>query len=328
MKPEDWTTSLAIRAAWLSFIGRSTQGEIAERLGVSPAKVHRLISHAQKQGLIKFYIDARPSECMELEQELAQALGLKNCFIAPNLGSADYGSSDSPFAAVASFAGQYLNSLLSAPSVKRIGVGMGRTLKATIEAMPGLQRPDLEIVSISGSLTRRLSANPYDVVQQLQSVVGGEGFYLPVPYLAESIEERDNYLSHRSVQELLGKAKKSDLFVVGIGSVEADGHLVKHRLINEEELEELTGTVACSDLVGRFLDVDGSPVETSLNQKSVGLGPEDLKGARVVAISGGVGKAKATIGAARAGTITDLVIDECLAKAMLALLNQEAVELV
>ncbi len=31
-EPDDWTTYLAIRAAWLSFIGGCTQGEIAARL--------------------------------------------------------------------------------------------------------------------------------------------------------------------------------------------------------------------------------------------------------------------------------------------------------
>ncbi|MDN3721769.1 MarR family transcriptional regulator [Roseibium salinum] len=59
---------MAIRAAWLSFVGGRTQGEIASQLGVSPAKVHRLIAHAQKAGYVKFQVDGRPMECLQLEK--------------------------------------------------------------------------------------------------------------------------------------------------------------------------------------------------------------------------------------------------------------------
>ena len=49
---------------------------------------------------------------------------------------------------------------------------------------------------------------------------GGEGYFLPVPYFAESLEERDMFLGQRSVQDLLALARQSDVFVVGIGSIE------------------------------------------------------------------------------------------------------------
>ncbi|MTI17216.1 MarR family transcriptional regulator [Rhodobacteraceae bacterium RKSG542] len=303
----------------MSFIGRSTQGEIAARLGVSPAKVHRLIASAQKQGLIKFYVDARPNECLELESHLAQELGISNCFIAPDVSAS---SEQSPFASVASFAGQYLHSLLSGGSVDRIGVGMGRTLKAMVEAMPRLQRSDLEIISISGSLTRRLSANPYDVVQQLQSTVGGEAYYLPVPYLAESTEERDTFLAQRAVQDLLSKARSADLFVVGIGSVEEEGHLIQRRLVSRDESKELAKSTACSDICGRFVDINGKESSVSLNQKAVGLHYKDIQQARVIAVAGGEGKATATLAATRTGAITDLIIDEGIAKELASLLQQ------
>ena len=319
MKADEWTQSLSIRAAWMSFIGRSTQGEIADRLGVSPAKVHRLIAHAQREGLIKFYIEARPTECMELEQLLCERMKLQNCFIAPDLGEVE---EEGTFAAVSSFAGQYLHNLFTTKQPKCIGVGMGRTLQSTIESMPRVNLPDLELISVSGSLTRRLSANPYDVVQPLCAKTGGEGFYLPVPYIAETKAERDTFAAQGAVQELLSRAKAAEMFVVGIGSVEKEGHLVQRKLITADEREELKKTGACSDLMGRFIDIHGREVTCSLNEKAVGLHFNDVRDAHVVAIAGGARKAKATLAALATGVVNDLVIDEVLARELAILLQE------
>ena len=125
VRGDDLTSHMAIRAAWLSFVGGRTQGEIAAQLGVSPAKVHRLIAHAQKAGHVKFQIDGRPMECLQLERELTSHFDLSNCIIAPDVGSGD---EDAALRAVAVSAAQFLSGLLGGAGVKRLGVGMGRTL--------------------------------------------------------------------------------------------------------------------------------------------------------------------------------------------------------
>ncbi|WP_306026791.1 sugar-binding transcriptional regulator [Stappia sp. MMSF_3263] len=313
MQQGDWTTDMAIRAAWMSFVGGATQGEIATRLGISTAKVHRLIAHAQKTGLVRFQIAGRPSDCLEIEATLAGEYGLASCLIAPDIGGQD---PDIEIRAIAEVAGPHLANLLANPAVSQLGVGMGRTLKAAIDLMPRIQRPDLGIVSISGSLTRKLSANPFDVVQQLAERTGGEGYYLPVPYLAEDAAERDMFLGQRSVQALLERARASDLFVIGIGSVEDDGHLIRRDLISREEQRDLIATGAVCDLMGRFIGRDGRLVAAKLGEKAVGLPFEAVRGARVVALAGGSGKLEATRAALRAGLITDLIVDESLGRAL------------
>ncbi|GGB57631.1 DNA-binding transcriptional regulator [Roseibium aquae] len=313
VRDDDWTTYLAIRAAWLSFVGGRTQGEIAEQLGVSPAKVHRLIALAQKSGFVKFHIEGRPVECLELEDSLTRRFGLQSCIVAPELGGGD---GEAALRSVGACAGQFLSDLLSSRSVRRVGVGMGRTLKAAVEEMGRLARPDLEIVSISGSLTRKLAANPYDVVQRMQERSGGEGFYLPVPYFTETAAEKQVFLAQRSVQDLLGRARQSDVFVIGIGTVEDDGHLVQRGMISKPEQENLRANAAVSDLMGRFLTAEGTLADVLLAECAVGLHFEEIRGSRIVALAGGAGKAQATIAALKTGVITDLVTDEPLARAI------------
>lgn len=312
-RDNDWTTYLAIRAAWLSFIGGRTQGEIAAQLGMSPAKVHRLIAHAQKAGYVKFQIEGRPVECLELEDSLAREFNLNSCIVAPDLGGNDQ---ESAIRAVATSAAHVLAGILATPSVRRVGVGMGRTLKAAVEAMSKVNRPDLDIMSICGSLTRTLAANPYDVVQRMQERTGGEGYYLPVPYFAENSDEKAMFLGQRSVQDLMTRARQSDVFIVGIGSVENEGHLVQRGMITKEEQVDLTQSGAVSDLMGRFLTIDGNIAPVRLGDCAVGLHFNELQGARLIALVGGESKADAALAALRAGVITDLVADETLAKAL------------
>ncbi|WP_417688078.1 sugar-binding transcriptional regulator [Roseibium sp.] len=312
-RDDDWTTYLAIRAAWLSFVGGRTQGEIAAQLGISPAKVHRLIAHAQKAGYVKFQVDGRPLECLELEDWVCREFGLRSCVIAPDLGAGDQ---ESAIRAVSSAGAQVLSGIISSTNVRRVGVGMGRTLKATVEEMASLSRPDLEVMSICGSLTRTLAANPFDVVQLLQGRTGGEGYYLPVPYFAETLEEKEVFLGQRSVQDLLGRARQADVFIVGIGSVEEEGHLIQRGMITKEEQDELNQSGAVCDLMGRFLTMDGKIASVQLGNRAVGLHFNEIEGSRLIALVGGESKVDATLAALRAGVITDLIADETLGRAL------------
>lgn len=315
VRGDDLTYHMAIRAAWLSFVGGRTQGEIAAQLGVSPAKVHRLIAHAQKAGHVKFQIDGRPMECLQLERELTSHFDLSNCIIAPDVGSGD---EDAALRAVAVSAAQFLSGLLGGAGVKRLGVGMGRTLTASVEALPKIQRSDLEIMSICGSLTRTLAANPYDIVQKMQERTGGVGYYLPVPYFAENQDEKSMFLTQRSVQDLMSRARQSDAFLIGLGSVENEGHLVQRGMISKQEQENLMSGGAVCDLMGRFLTIDGELAPDPLGDCAVGLHFDEVRGSRVIALVGGESKVDATLAALRTGVITDLVADESLAKALSA----------
>jgi len=306
-------TDLALRAAWLSFIGGYTQGEIASRMAISPAKVHRLITQAQQAGLVQFHIEARPDGCLHLEEEIVQRHGLKNCLVAPELSAPD-SDPDSHFRAVAAAGGQLLGDLAASADIKQIGVGKGRTLKAAIGAMRRVDRADLTIHSISGSLTPRMSANPYDVVLMLAERTGGEGYFLPVPYIAANSAERETLLGQPSVQTLLDQARRSDAFVIGIGALDGDGHVLTTGMVDQKQADELLTAGAVADMLGRFVNRDGQVVPTPLNSRAIGLHFDDLIGARVVAMAAGAIKAEAVSACLRTGIITDLVIDEPLAK--------------
>jgi len=318
---DDGDLDLATRAAWLSYIGGYTQGDIAERLGVSRAKAHRLIALAQDRGLVKVFIEGEPAECIACEEALVRRFGLRNCLVAPALG-------DGEFASVGAAAARLLHRTLPVlPSGALVGVGKGRSLAAAIARMPAIKRPDLRFVSVSGSLTRKLSANPFDAVQRLVGRTGGEGYFLPVPYLAASGAEKEVLLAQKSVQDMLALARQAELFVIGIGTLEHDAHIRQVGMVSEDEWQELRGLGAVGDIMGSFVDIEGQPVDSPVNSHALGLGMADLRGRRVVAVVGGNGKAKAVLGALRTGVVTDLVISEPAARWIADAVAGDAVQL-
>lgn len=308
--PDDGDLDLATRAAWLSFIGGYTQSEIARRLHVSPAKAHRLIALAQDRGLVKVFIEGAPAECIAHEEALVRRFGLDNCIVAPALDGEK--ASEGEFASVGAAAARFLHRVLfGLESGALVGVGKGRSLAATIARLPSLKRPDLRFVSVSGSLTRKLSANPFDVVNRLVERTGGEGYYMPVPYLAASDSEKEVLLAQKSVQDMLSLARQAETVIIGIGSLEEDdAHIRQVGMIAAGEWEELKSLHAVGDIMGSFVDIEGHPVDSPVNCHALGLGLEDLRGRRVIAVVGGVAKGKAVVGALRTGIVTDLVLSE------------------
>jgi len=322
IEADDAELSLAVRAAWLSYVGGRTQAQIAARLHISQAKAHRLIAEALQRGLVKVFIQGEPAECIALEDRLTTDFGLRQCVVAPNLQIDRVNDPKSRFQALGSAGARLLHRELSTSKPGVLGIGKGRTLAAVVDHLPDIGLPDTKIVSVTGSLTRNLSAYPFDVVLRLAERTGGSGYFLPVPYLASNIGEKTLLLQQQSIKSVLNLARQADILLIGIGSLDAEAHLRQVEIVTESEWTELRAHGAVGDLLGTFIDIDGQPVSLEINKLAVGLGLEELCGRRVIAFAGGVNKAMAILAALRTGLITDLVIDEATATKVAALHGQ------
>jgi hypothetical protein len=69
--------SLAIRAAWLHYVGGLRQAEVAKRIGVPSVKAHRLIARAVAEGAVKVSIEGEIIECIALEQALTEGTPIR-----------------------------------------------------------------------------------------------------------------------------------------------------------------------------------------------------------------------------------------------------------
>lgn len=307
----DDETSLATRAAWLYYVGGHRQEDVAARLGVSRIKVNRLIAQAHREGLVRVFIEGTPAECVRLEDEIGRQFGLSTCSVAPDVG--DPLEEGLPLHTLGVAAARWLQRRLEDPQLAVVGVGHGRTLAAVVERLPRIARPDLRFVSLLGSLNRKAAANPFDVIQRLAERTGAEGYFLPVPFFADTIEDKAVFGAQRAVRTALELAARVDLVVMGIGEVTPDARMVRDAMMTEAEFVELRRMGAVGEVLGTYVDLAGRPVDADLNRRVLAVPIETLRGREVVAVSGGAGKVEAIVGVLRTGFVTGLVTDEATA---------------
>jgi DNA-binding transcriptional regulator LsrR (DeoR family) len=300
----------AARAAWLSYVGGLRQEDIAERLGVSRIKVNRLIAQAHREGLIRVFVDGRPDECVVLEDRLRGCYGLAFCTVAPTLDDSEV----LPLRTLAAAGARFLMHALESARLEIVGIGHGRTLAAVVENLPRLPRSDVRFVSLLGSLTRHAAANPFDVIHQLAQASGCESYFMPVPFFADSVADKQVLMAQKSVRDVFALAREAQLHVVGIGQIGAKAHMYETGMVTPAEFAEVERAGAVGEVLGQFVDADGRPVDAPLNQRSIALRIDDLRGKEVVIIAGGQGKARAIDAVLATGVVTGLITDEATAQ--------------
>lgn len=303
--------SLAIRAAWLYYVHGLTQAEVAKHLGMSRVKVHRLVARAHQQNWVKVFVEGSTAEGVALEQTLKARYNLQYCSVVPSDIDGLRPGGEAVIPAVASAGALYLQQYLEQHPECSVGVGHGRTLAALANALPRMTRPRVRFVSILGSLTRRATANPFDVIYRFAERTGGEGYFVPAPLFVDSIEDAEVLRGQRVVKSVLDLAHKTDLVLVGIGN------LRNAPTIYAAERKALAAEGIVGEMLGQFLDRDGTIVNCSMGQRSISLRLEALRGRAVVGVAGGMDKSAAIRAALRSGLLSGLVTDETTARSIL-----------
>lgn len=309
--PIDPEESLATRAAWLHYVGGMTQAAVAKRLGVPSVKAHRLIARAVASGRVKVTIDGAMIECVELENRLANRFGLDICEVAPDLEEDGI-----PFRALAMAAAGFLRREIDRGVAQVIGLGHGRTLAATVQQLPRLDAPKLKFVSLFGGLTRNYSANPHDVMHRIAEKTGARAYVMPVPFFANTADDREVLLAQRGVAEVFKMAQTATLKLTGIGTVDDNAQLVTSGMIEPKEVHAIRATGGLGELLGHFFDAQGRVLQTAMTARTltVAFAPTT----DIVAVAGGTDKVDAIRAVLVSGYLKGLITDECTAKALLA----------
>jgi DNA-binding transcriptional regulator LsrR (DeoR family) len=304
--------SLAIRAAWLHYAGGLTQAAVAKRLGLPSVKAHRLIARAVADGVVKVSIDGEIVECVILENRLCERFGLDFCEVAPDLGEEGL-----PLRALGVTGAGFLRREIERGEESVIGLGHGRTLAAAVHQMPRFDAGEIRFVSLLGGLTRNYAANPHDVMHRIAEKTGTQAYVMPVPFFANSAEDREVLLSQRGVREIFDLSNKATLKFVGIGTADAGAQLVATGMIEPREIAEITAVGGVGEMLGHFFDARGRVLETTLTARTLAVDLDGPRQSRIVAIAGGSGKIEAIRAVLLSARLKGLITDEATARALL-----------
>jgi DNA-binding transcriptional regulator LsrR (DeoR family) len=303
--------SLAIRAAWLHYAGGLTQAAVAERLRLPSVKAHRLIARAVADGVVKVSIDGEIVECARLEDQICQRFGLDFCEVAPDLGEVGL-----PLRALGLAGAGFLRREIERGDHGVIGLGHGRTLAAAVHQLPRFEAGKVRFVSLLGGLTRNYAANPHDVMHRLAEKTGAQAYVMPVPFFANSAEDREVLLAQRGVREVFEMSNNAGLKIVGIGTADADAQLVATGMIEPREIGEITAIGGVGEMLGHFFDAKGRVLETTLTARTLAVDLDGPAESRIVAIAGGITKVQAIRAVLLSRRLNGLITDEPTALAL------------
>jgi DNA-binding transcriptional regulator LsrR (DeoR family) len=236
---------LCARAAWLYYGAGLTQGEVAKRLSIPSVKAHRLVARANRLGLVHVSINAPIAACIQLEDALRRRFRLEQCVVAP-----DIDDDPLPLRSLGLSGGRFLRLAIESGVHSTIGIGHGRTLAACVAQLPRMDVPELKLVSLLGGMTRRYVTTPFDVIHRLAEKTNATAYVLPLPFLANTAQDRSVLLEQRGVADVFELGVESTLRFVGIGAIDDDASILSTGLVERDEFEEARGLGAVGELDG------------------------------------------------------------------------------
>ena len=293
--------------------------EIAERLRLSQPRVSRLLDQAEELGIVRNTVAAPSALNRDLEQGLCRAYGLQAAHVVDVVGgedtelTADLGQAAAPFVVAA---------LTATPAVHTVGfTSWSRPLRHVVEVMHPVPPGTGYIVEMLGDLgAPTLQQDVAQTTQRLATLTGAHPAFLRVPGVVASPAVRDALLRHdQHARQVVRLLDALDLALLSIGPCEVVGPLQPgDNYFTQEQFDEARRHGAVGQVCLRFLDADGTPVPTALDDLVLGVTVEQLRRARNRwAVAGG--KAKyAVLRAALVGRWVDhLVTDTATADHLL-----------
>jgi DNA-binding transcriptional regulator LsrR (DeoR family) len=302
----------AARAGWLYYVGGLTQDQIAQELGVSRQRAQRLVSRAMAEGLIHVRLDHGITACLDLEARLSQRFALTLCRVTPSLPEgAD------PVAALAPTAAAEMERILRQPQPMTLALGTGRTLRATVEALQPMAADQHKIVSLIGNIAPDGSASYYDVIIRIADKVRAPHFPMPIPVIADSVQDRDQFLALKPVERVVALGRRAEVTFVGVGQMTASAPVLKDGFITGPELAEMQAQGAAGEIAARAFDSAGRYLKGGTNSRVCAVEVVAEPGRLVIGIAAGPDKRTAIAAALKGGLVNGLITDERTAAGLL-----------
>ena len=301
---DEKTYTLATKAAWYYYMENYTQHQIAEAMGLSRAKVIRLLEDAKTDGIIQFNFRKDDSTRVSLEKNLIAAYGLNDAFVVPTpLNEATLTHTISRAAAL------YVSDHLRPGGY--LNIGYGDTVSSMLGYLAKEHEDPINVVSMTGGVS-------YYLPSVSSTAYAMHLFLIPSPLIVSSSEVRDALLGEKSIQEIYAMTEHADMSVVGIGAAVEGATVLRNGIIRESELAILKMQGSVGDVLNHFYDSEGNPITTEIENRTISTDIEKLRTMKnIVGVAGGPEKVAAIKAVLRGGYLNVLVTDSKTAEELL-----------
>lgn len=289
------------------------QSEIARDLGLSQATVSRMLKRAHEEGIVRISISAPPGTYPDLESAIRERFGVSEALVVDcaedNVGAV--------MSRIGEAAAHFLETTIQDDEI--IGVSSwSETILRMIDNVHPMKSGKAKYViqTLGGIGNPNVQKHATNITTRLAHLTGAEPMILNAPAVAASREAKLVLLGDSFVRETMDQFENITLAIVGIGAVEPSTMLAQSgNIFSERELDQLMERGAVAEIGQRFLDAGGQPVETSLSDRVIGMGLDQLRAVpRVVALAGGQKKSAAISAVLKSGVLDVLITDKFTAR--------------
>jgi len=302
---------LAIRVAWLYHDRGLTQQEVADRLGISRSTISRILTEAERDGIIRVIITQPLPESARLAESLIEKFALAGAIVGPSL------EDEAPALAAATAMARRLETIAASGSVT-IAAGWGRTIALSAREVRPIPTTNVMLVDAFGHTTTDDTTAAVEVTNTLSRKFDARVMHVPSPGFAPSEDIAGSFLESPPVSHALERARTADVILVSIGVIGSESLLVSEGFMTREGMDDVVEAGAVGEVFGWYFDAEGERVPAP-GLHPIALTLDDLRDAsRVIGVAAGTEKVAAVRGAIAAGILDELAIDETLAEALLA----------
>jgi DNA-binding transcriptional regulator LsrR (DeoR family) len=302
-----------IRAAAIArryYFDGASKVDIAAEFGLSRFQVARLLRQARTTGLVRIDITVPAGIDAELSDALRAAFGLHHAIVVAA------GGSDSVAARphLARAAAAFLSDVVVEGDV--LGIACSRTLNHVTQCLTEL--PRCTVIQLTGALSNMdVEENSVELVRRVASLAGGPAYpiYAPLVVSDRTIAE---LLRHQpQVFDVMSRYQDLTKAVVAVGAWDPPDSQVRAAM-SQSEAEALGRLGVCAEVCAQLLDAEGRPIVNDLSRRVIAITAEQLRSVpEVVAVAGGLTKARAIRAVLRGGLATSLVTDASVARELL-----------
>ena len=294
------------------------QSEIAQTLGLSQARVSRLLAAAEEANIVRTVVVPPMGLNSELEEAVEQRFGLLQVHVVDAEGESDKERSET--------LGRALANIFELLPLKDKVIGFtswSRTLRKFVGTLSRFPHAKAEaVVELVGGIgDPALQHEATTATERLAGLIDAKPLFLRVPGVTPSVDVKNAILqADAHARESVAALDRLDIALVGIGSPSFGSERVTSgNFFTQEQFDAVKAKGAVGEVDLRFIDAKGQPIKSELDDLVIGVTLEQImKAERRIGVSGGADKHAPALAAVLGGWINVLVTDKETAQYLLA----------
>jgi len=290
--------ALLFQIAKMHFEEGFSQGEVAQKLGLSRAKVNRLLQTAKDRGIVRVLVVPKLGHAYlrGIEDDLKAAYNLQDVLLIPGRegiikGQLNLGTQEAIVERLAHAAAEYLDRQLTDEDT--LCINWGRVMRAVVDHLhPSKTLSGLKVLPLLGNLSAQPDSFEANLLaQEVALAYGAEFSWLIAPAIVRNLQQQEVVRALPLVQTTLAQISQATIAITAIGHADAKhSTVVKRGWLDSAEIEALIEAGAVGEICSWWFDVTGREIRDD-KIYPIGLGLAGLKkmvqeGKKVIAVVG------------------------------------------